>query len=362
MTKILIVIYNITPSGGVERAAVNLANSFADTSKVNIVSLYSEEGQPFYPLDERVTITHLGIPFTPGLRHYAAQNARSLRALHTCLTFTPDTTTLGMSVNPNLLLAALKVAGTPGRFVGCEHLPYAAAPRAARLLRRAAYPRLDDVVVLTEADQDTFQQRLGLTPHVIPNQLPFLPTEPALLTARRLIGVGHYAPVKGFDRLIEALSPVLREFPDWTLDLYGKGEQEAELRHLILREGLGNVRLCPPTREIERAYLGSSVFLMPSRFESFGLVMIEAQACGLPVVAYDVPHGPRTILGGGGGVLVPDGDAQGFAQAVRSLIVDRELRERMGAEARQNALRFDPATIRQQWIDLLGPSPLSRHP
>ncbi|MFD1731401.1 hypothetical protein ACFSC4_10510 [Deinococcus malanensis] len=65
MNRISIVIYNITPPGGVERAAVNLANSLADTFEVNIVSLYSKQGQPFYPLDGRVTITHLGVPFTP---------------------------------------------------------------------------------------------------------------------------------------------------------------------------------------------------------------------------------------------------------------------------------------------------------
>ncbi|WP_189007161.1 glycosyltransferase family 4 protein [Deinococcus malanensis] len=359
MNRISIVIYNITPPGGVERAAVNLANSLADTFEVNIVSLYSKQGQPFYPLDGRVTITHLGVPFTPGLRHYARQNARSLKALRSRLTFTSDTTTLGMSVNPNVLLALLKAVGTPGRFIGCEHLNYKDAPRIAQVLRRFAYSQLDDVVVLTEAEQQIFQRRLGLTPFVIPNQVPFLPAEPALLTAKRLIAVGRYVPLKGFDRLIEALAPVLREFPDWTLDLYGKGEQEADLRHLVLREGLDNVQLCPPIREIEQAYLTSSVFLMPSHYESFGMVIIEAQACGLPVVAYNVPHGPRTILSGGGGVLVPDGDAHRFAQAVRTLMLDRELRERMGTEARQNALRFDPAVIRQQWLDLLGALPLS---
>lgn len=356
MHRISIVIYNIIPPGGVERAAVNLANSLAGVFQVNIVSLYSGEGQPFYSLDERVTVTHLGVPFTPGLRHYAAQNFRSLKALRSRVTFTPDTVTLGMSVNNNVLLALLKAVGTPGRFVACEHMSYEDAPRIARLLRRVAYPRLDDVVVLTEADRRTFQQRLGITPHVIPNQLPFLPAQPAPLTAKRLIAVGRYTPQKGLDRLIPALAPVLREFPDWTLDLYGQGEQEAELRHLILREGVNNVRLCPPTRAIERAYFGASVFLMPSRFEPFGMVIIEAQACGLPVVAFDVPHGPRAILSGGGGVLIPDGDARAFAQAVRTLILDRESRQRMGAEARRNVERFGPAAVRQQWLALLGPA------
>ncbi|WP_104992109.1 glycosyltransferase family 4 protein [Deinococcus sp. NW-56] len=359
MRPLNIVIYNITPPGGVERAAVNLANSLADHYQVYIVSLYSGEGQPFYPLDKRVTITHLGVPFTPGLRHYVAQNARTLRALRSRLTFTPDTITLGMSVNPNVLLALLKAAGTSGRFIACEHMNYEDAPRLAQMLRRVAYPRLDDVVVLTEADRDTFQRQLGVTPHVIPNQLPFFPDAPASLSAKRLIGVGRYVPMKGFDRLIEALAPVLREFPDWTLDLYGKGEQEADLRHLILREGLSNVRLCPATREIERAYLGSSVMLVPSRHESFGMVLLEAQACGVPVVAFDVPHGPRAILSGGGGVLVPDGDGAAFAEAVRSLIVNQERRRELGAQARQNAMRYAPEPVRQQWLDLLGTPPSS---
>ena len=353
MRPLNIVLNDIAPAGGVERAAVNLANSLAGAFAVNLVSLYGTGGQPFYPLDERVTITHLGVPFTPGLRHYAAQNARSFRALRSRLTFTPETVTLGMNVNCNVLLAGLKMAGTPGRFIGCEHMNYEDAVRVARVLRRATYPRLDDVVVLTEADRDTFLRRLGMKTHVIPNQLPFLPAEPAALDTKRLIAVGRYAPQKGLDRLITALAPLLRESPDWTLDLYGKGEQEAELRHLIMREGLSNVRLNSPTPDIQNEYLASSLFLMPSRYEPFGMVIVEAQACGLPVVAYDVPHGPRAILGGGGGVLIPDGDAAAFARTVGDLMLDTDRRRSMGAEARRNAQRYAPDAIRAQWLNLL---------
>ncbi|MDO4264403.1 MAG: hypothetical protein Q4C67_09410, partial [Deinococcus sp.] len=131
MRQLNIVIYNITPAGGVERVAVNLANALADTFRVSIVSLYSSGGQPFYPLDERVELTHLGVPFTPGLKHYVQQNAQGLRALRRQVTFAPDTITLGMSVNMNLLLALTKKSGAAGRFIGCEHMNYDDAGRVA---------------------------------------------------------------------------------------------------------------------------------------------------------------------------------------------------------------------------------------
>lgn len=353
MRPLNIVIYDVTPAGGVERVAVNLANALADTHHVNIVSLYSTGGQPFYSLDDRVTITHLGVPFTPGLRHYASQSIHTLKALREKVTFTPRAVTLGMSVNPNILLALLKKAGTPGRFIGCEHMNYDDAVGLARRLRQLTYPLLDDVVVLTPAEQQVFRQRLGMNVRVIPNQVSFRPAQPAPLTSKRLVSVGRYTHQKGYDRLIPALAPVMRDFPEWTLDIHGKGEQDTELRHLILREGVTNIRLHPPTTQVQEELMGASIYLLPSRFEALPMVVLEAQACGLPVVAYDSSNGPRALVNSGNGVLVPDGDGAAFAQAVRDLMLDAERRRVLGAEARRNAERYAPDAIRAQWLNLL---------
>lgn len=349
-----IVINSITPAGGVERAAVNLANMMADTFEVCVVSLYSEDGLPFYPLDERVEVKHLGVKFTPGLKNYVPQNIAVLKELRRQIRFTPQAITLGVNVNINSVLALLKRFGAQGRFIGCEHMNYDEAVKLAQLTRRLTYPLLDDVVVLTTAEQKVFRNLLGLYVKVIPNALSFMPATPASLAPQRLIAIGRYTYQKGFDRLIPAIGDLMRRHNDWTLDFFGKGEQEAELRHLILREGLDNVRLHQPTSEIEEEYLSSSIFLLPSRFESFGMVVLEAQACGLPVVAYDSSNGPRSLVTSTNGVLVEDDNGMAFAAAVELLMTDEAYRRQLGHNARLNAQAYMPDKVRQKWLDLFG--------
>ncbi|MFC6804076.1 hypothetical protein ACFQDE_21980 [Deinococcus caeni] len=155
-----IVIYNITPAGGVERVAVNLANTLADAFEVHIVSLYSKTGSPFYPLDERVRLIHLGVEFSPGLKNYVLQNIETFKALKSQVSFDAQTITVGMSVNVNAVLALLKKSGVQGRFIGCEHMNYDEAVGLAQMTRRLTYPLLDDVVVLTAAEQKVFKDRL----------------------------------------------------------------------------------------------------------------------------------------------------------------------------------------------------------
>ena len=354
MGRLNIVINSIVPPGGVERAAINLANAMADNFKVSIVSLYSESGVPFYPLDERVRVIHLGVKFTPGLKNYIPQNIAVFRELRRKISFSPQVTTVGVNVNINAVLALLKKSGTQGRFIGCEHMNFDEAVKLARLTRRLTYRFLDDLVVLTTAEQKVFKKLLHIDAKVIPNSLSFNPEIPAKLDSRRLIAVGRYTEQKGFDRLIPVIADLMRRHEDWTLDIFGQGEQESELRHIILREGLKNVRLNAPTHEIEQQYLHSSIFLMPSRWESFGMVILEAQICGLPVVAYDSSNGPRSLVSSENGVLVEDGNGPAFAAAIERLMTDTAYRRQLGHNARLSAQAYAPERIRQEWLKLFG--------
>lgn len=349
-----IVIYNITPAGGVERVAVNLANTLADAFEVHIVSLYSKTGSPFYPLDERVKLIHLGVEFSPGLKNYVPQNIETFKALKSQVSFDAQTITVGMSVNVNAVLALLKKSGVQGRFIGCEHMNYDEAVGLAQMTRRLTYPLLDDVVVLTAAEQKVFKDRLNIDAKVIPNALPIMTAIPASLESRRLIAVGRYTNQKGFDRLIPAIGDVMRRHEDWSLDIFGKGEQEADLRHLILREGVNNIRLQPPTSSIEQEYLASSIYLLPSRFEALPMVVLEAQSCGLPVVAYDSSNGPRALISSENGVLVEDGNGPAFAAAIERLMTDTAYRRQLGHNARLSAQAYAPERIRQEWLKLFG--------
>ena len=108
-----------------------------------------------------------------------------------------------------------------------------------------------------------------------------------------------------------------------------------------------------PVEDVVKAYQESSIFVLSSRFEGFGMVLIEAMACGLPVVSFDCPAGPDEIITDGvDGLLVPSGDVHALAEKLMLLMSDENLRRRLGQQARQTAQRYEMTTIANQWIAL----------
>ncbi len=108
-----------------------------------------------------------------------------------------------------------------------------------------------------------------------------------------------------------------------------------------------------PVEDVVKVYQDSSIFVLSSRFEGFGMVLVEAMACGLPVVSFDCPAGPDEIITDGvDGLLVPSGDVHALAEKLMILMSDENLRRRVGQQARQTAQRYDMATLADQWKTL----------
>ena len=146
----------------------------------------------------------------------------------------------------------------------------------------------------------------------------------------------------------------MRELENWTLDIYGQGD-ETDYRQLMAELGIDSNRchLNGPVEDVVKAYQESSIFVLSSRFEGFGMVLIEAMACGLPVVSFDCPAGPDEIITDGvDGLLVPSGDVHALAEKLMVLMTDENLRRRLGQQARQTAQRYEMTTIANQWIAL----------
>lgn len=146
----------------------------------------------------------------------------------------------------------------------------------------------------------------------------------------------------------------MRELENWTLDIYGQGDQ-TDYRQLMAELGIDSNRchLNGPVEDVVKAYQESSIFVLSSRFEGFGMVLIEAMACGLPVVSFDCPAGPDEIITDGvDGLLVPSGGVHALAEKLMVLMTDENLRRRLGQQARQTAQRYEMTTIANQWIAL----------
>lgn len=189
--------------------------------------------------------------------------------------------------------------------------------------------------------------------NVIYNPLPFFPERHSDNSQKQVIAVGRYVPQKGFDRLVSAWKTVSRRHPDWTLRIYGEGMRK-QLQQQI--DSLGLSASCILEHNVPNIvdkYCDSSIFALSSRYEGFGMVIIEAMACGVPPVSFACPCGPQDIIDNGkDGLLVENGDVEGLADKICYLIENDNVRKEMGRQARSSVERFKIEQIAQKWREL----------
>ena len=212
--------------------------------------------------------------------------------------------------------------------------------------------KLDRLIVLTDDAKADWPELKNVV--LIPDPLPFRVETVSNLSAKRIISIGRYAYEKGNDLLLQAWAKVEKACQDWCLDIYGMGEQ-APYRQQMKNLGIDGSRchLHGSLSDVKNAYLDSSIFALPSRFDGFGIVIIEAMSCGLPVVAFDCENGPRNILTDGeNGYLIPPFDVDAYAEKLIRLILDETLRREIGANARKSSQRYAIDDIANQWKQL----------
>ncbi|MFN3772676.1 glycosyltransferase family 4 protein [Cloacibacterium normanense] len=218
-------------------------------------------------------------------------------------------------------------------------------------LMRVLAKTFDAFVVLTKGNVTEWKNK---NVKVIPNLLSFYPETSSNLKNKTVIAVGSHSYNKGYDLLLYAWKQVVSLHPDWELHIYGKYDEAHTYITLANRLKIKkNVFFSPPVKDIDQAYLNSSIMVLPSRSEGFGMVLIEAMACGLPCVCFECPHGPADIIShDSDGLLVPNGDVEGLANALKSLIENENKRIAMGGKAKENVKRFLPQNVVKQWDEL----------
>jgi glycosyltransferase involved in cell wall biosynthesis len=186
---------------------------------------------------------------------------------------------------------------------------------------------------------------------VITNPLYDFPKKLSNQSSKKVIAVGRHAYEKGFDNLLKIWKKVVEDYPDWVLEIYGKSDEKFELRELAKNLNLTeNIVFHEPVQNINEKYSEASFYLMTSRFEGFGMVLIEAMAAGLPCVAYDCPCGPRSIIDNEkNGFLIQNNNEKDYINAVKTLIEDKELRIRMGETAKSVISEYNLDEIMQSW-------------
>lgn len=357
--KLLYITNGITGAGGLERVLSIKASYLAEKFgyEVHIAVLNHKPEAVFYDFSPRITLHNVVASGNP-LR-YITQYKSGLKALVSKIA--PDV----ISVCDDGLKAFFLpfILGKPCPMVYERHVSkiIAIGPNPTPVKRwlsnvqfrlmNALGKRYDRFVVLTRDNVAEWDLSNIL---VIPNPLSFYPKSVSSLKNKRVIAVGKQGFQKGYDRLLQSWSLLHKDFPDWELEIYGKHDPSERLAEQAETLGIsGSIHFYAAVRDIAQKYLESSVYVMSSRFEGFGMVLIEAMACGVPCVSFDCPCGPSEIIADGeDGFLAPNNDTEALARGLRKLMEDDALRYQMGAKARDNVRRFMPEIVLKQWDDL----------
>lgn len=362
--RVLLLCDRLDISGGVERFVCTLANELAGQGlAVAVGSVDTPRSAVRYPLLATVRVV-TGASAKPEMPEPTARLARAWRLLRLQWRIgrtlsrliraeSPDVVILnGLTTACSVLLLDLRYAS---RIICCDHNHFSARSRLWQQLRAWLYPRVAAVVSLTEADASRFRA-LNPRTRVIPNTSALQAEVPAIPTQLMALAVGRHQGQKGFDLLLPAWAEVLKRVPAARLRIVGDGPLRATHERLAQQLGVSKqVDFLAPRAQIESLYREAAVFVLPSRYEGMPLALLEAQALGVPSVAFDCPTGPADILTSETGRLVPAGDVGALAAAlVELLAAPPAQREAMGraAIARSRSL-FSPELHVRRWTHLV---------
>ncbi len=215
-------------------------------------------------------------------------------------------------------------------------------------LRNFGAQKFDRFVALSKESAAEWN---NITPIIISNPLVFNSNVSSTNESKIVIFVGRHSHEKGIDRLLSIWNNVHQKHPDWTLEIYGKIDSSETYKKAAKQMKIdSSIRFFAPVSDIQNKYANASILVMTSRCEGFPMVLLEAMSCRLPVVAFDCPIGPRSIITNNeDGFLIEDGNSERFASQVNALIEDELLRKKMGIQAQENIQRYTLEIIMEQW-------------
>ena len=361
-------------AGGVERVLTLKANYFAEHYDYDITVILTEgkDKSFFYPLSSKIKVVNLDInfeelwtcSFIKKIFVYLRKQRRFRKMVEAEL----------MRIRPDITISLLRREinfindiKDGSRKIGELHVNRANyrnfeaddANCVKRIFAKfwmrnlvSKLKKLDSFVVLTNEDRQAWPELLNVS--VISDPLSFVPTHVSMMAEKRVMAVGRYVYQKGFDLLLQAWSIAEKTHPDWQLAVFGDGDRtqyQKQMRELGIDSN--RCHLNGPTSNIQQEYVNSSLFVFSSRFEGFGMVLIEAMACGLPVVSFACPCGPRDIVKNGeDGILVENGNVEAMADALARLMGDDTLRRSMSQSGIMNVRRFNIEQIADCWRTL----------
>lgn len=347
MKKIGFLINTLSKSGGTERVTTVLANALAEAGyEVEIICMFNG-GESFYKLDDRVALKVLTDKPHGTLKYYF----KVLWQLKKHSTHLDYIVGVGMDLCiftiPLRLFSKIKV-------IGWEHFNLNVKGPVVNLARRLGILFADHIVTLTGKDCEVYSRRTSKA-ICIYNPVTIESAPIQSYDEKTVLCVGRLTHQKGLDLLLDVWAMRSDAHKGWKLVIVGDGQDEAALKAQAERLNiLHTISFVKATRDIVSYYRAASIYVMTSRYEGLPLVLIEAEAMGLPIVAFNCETGPReVVIDNVNGFLVPAFDKAVFSERLQQLMTDRELREKMGRQSVINSAKFMKNSIVKQWTEIL---------
>lgn len=362
--------------GGIERSIVNLANILCSRYEVEIACSYRLYDKSAFDLDPRVKVKYLIKDLKPNHDSFkeALKNKNIIRILKesfvACKVLFYRRKTMVHYIKTkkcdviistrDLFNYWLSAYGKKNVLkIGWEHNHYHENYKYADHVSRSAM-NLDFLVLVSSELQKFYAKRLRNSECMcvfIPNSIDKIPTNLAPLNNHRFVSVGRLSSEKGFIDLLTVYKRLHKKHPTWTLDIVGDGPEREKLEKYIEKNKLTDVVTLHGFQGrdvIDKILHESSIYLMSSYTESFGIVLIEAMSHGLPCIAFDSAEGAREIISSGeNGYLIKNRSFKAMVSKTEDLMLDKKVRVSIGKKARESVKKYASDVVGKEWFTLI---------
>ena len=359
--------------GGIERCISTLANSLVDTYEIEIISTYKLYDEPKFKLDDKIKIKYL-MDYGPNKKEInesikkfnLIKLIKELFKAKKILKLKKDLMIDAIkSCNSDIIISTRDIHNSwLGKYgnknsikIGWEHNYHNNNQKYINKILNSI-KNLDYFVLVSKELKEFYETKTNTKCVYIPNSLDYFPSKYPSLEKKNIISVGRLSYEKGYDDLIDVFNLVHTKYPDWTLNIIGDGNEHDKIVSKIKNYNLENSIKLHGYQDkdyINKELYNSSIYVLPSRSESFGIVILEAFSYGIPCVAFTRASGARELIQDGwDGFLISNNDKEFMAKRICELIRDINRRVIMGKHALDKSFDYDINKIKNEWIKMVG--------
>lgn len=375
MSKKIVILALHLGTGGAERVICNIANLLCENNNVKIISTYKLNEKPAFNIDDRVEIEYLIEDLKPN-KQDLINSLKTFKLISAFKEFTKSIKVLHL--RKSLMIKAIKKLdcdiAISTRTLHNNWLSKYANKKIIKIAQEHNHHNnnqkyinkvikslngFDYFMPVSKELADFYEEKIKTSTKVvyIPNFIEDLPCERSSLQNKQLISVGRLDKIKGFDDLIEIFNLFQKDHSDWVLHIVGEGPEKQNLQSKINELHLEDkVFLCGNKlgNELAEEYINSSIYLMTSFSESFGLVLIEAASYGLPLVALDSAQGAKEIIKNDkNGFLISNRDKEKFIEKINEIIENDEKKNILSEHAIKTAKLYSKDTVSKTWNNFI---------